>query len=197
MSIWRTCLTVSNREFRDQRGSVRLEHSSFVSDLCVDRFRSLGEKRMFQVSFGFGSNPTRRNCRSKRELGKRYIRRCLERCGVNGLLKRRLRVQVLEHGVSRWERHGSCQERKRDERERCHTAVEVRKLRKMRKLECVDGSVGENVKFCRVEQGRYLTQNGDVRHGGKLCGKLVDATLEIVRNGLVPCLSSLSRGSEE
>ena len=34
-------------------------------------------------------------------------------------------------------------------------------------------------------------QYGDVRHGGVLRGQLDDARLEIVRNGLVLCLSSL------
>ena len=51
-----------------------------------------------------------------------------------------------------------------------------------------------SVKFCRGEQRRYLTWYDDVRHGGILRGilrgKLVDARLEIVRHGLVPCLSS-------
>ena len=82
---------------------------------------------MFLVSFGFGSNPTRRNYRSKKEFGESYIRKRLERCGVNGLLRRRLRVPVLEHCVASCEPHGSCQERKRDEREWCQTAVDVRK----------------------------------------------------------------------
>ena len=56
---------------------------------------------------------------------------------------------------------------------------------------CGDGGVGENVKFCRGEQRCFLTRYGDVRQGVILRGKLVDARLEIVRKGLVPCQSSL------
>ena len=56
---------------------------------------------------------------------------------------------------------------------------------------CGDGGVGENVKFCRGEQRCFLTRYGDVRQGVILRGKLVDARLEIVRKGLVPCQFSL------
>ena len=65
LSVWRKSLSVPNREFRDQRGSIQLERISSASDWCFERFRSHGEQRMVRVFFGSGSNAGQPNYRSK------------------------------------------------------------------------------------------------------------------------------------